>query len=95
MGHRQSYMQLFALFLISVAGLLFFLMNLIHLLAVILNLNPNESSKSLDTLDEKQSHLGIIFVLVASMLSGVSAALTQKVFNSKLLKSLFHIGPSW
>lgn len=77
MDQRQSYMQLFALFLISLAGTGFFIYFI--LLAVILNLNPNDNPKLIEDVDETQSRLGVVFVLVASMLSGVSAALTQKV----------------
>lgn len=46
---------------------------------MILNLNPDENPKLDATIDGVQSHVGILFVLIASMLSGVSAALTQKV----------------
>jgi hypothetical protein len=42
-------------------------------------MNPDETPKAVENIDGIQSHMGIVCVLIASMLSGVSAALTQKV----------------
>lgn len=49
--------------------------------AVILNIDHSGASDSASSLVDPNYNLGVIFVLVASMLSGVSAALTQKVLS--------------
>mmetsp|Transcript_20230 Transcript_20230/g.29047 ORF Transcript_20230/g.29047 Transcript_20230/m.29047 type:complete len:332 (+) Transcript_20230:188-1183(+) len=66
MGKRQSYMQMFALILLLAA-------------AVILNLDSTSGKGGNEHNATALVSTGVVCVLIASMLSGISAALTQKV----------------
>lgn len=64
LGNQQSIIQIIALLLLLVA-------------AVVLNIG--KSSVSVDV-DYSTYHIGVLVVLAASLLSGISAALVQKAF---------------